>query len=629
MESPTPFAGLLGRRLSALTAGAAAIFSLPLLAIHPQSGDGMEQVQTAISGGVLHPPGFPLQAWLNRLFIHLPFPWPATNLSVLSLVGWALMIFFVAETLRLFKAHPIAQVALPLALGFAAPLWALGTQPEVFALAYGLMAGLFAHTALLWTNPDARGKRGHALLWGVLLGLAGAQHPITVMAAPAIMVGAHCLLKERNGRGVHLGLMVVGVVCTAGALFLSLPLLRSANPWPDWGALTFDLPVLFRHALRVEYGTLSLAAAKVSDERHFGAVIFLGQLLSQWHVAVPLVVWGGVVAAKKGRGLAIALLGSLLLALLFLLRAQIYADTHLARAILERFCGVAFIPSACLLGMGLDDAIRRLAKPAHRRVGAMATLFFVGLVAFRAMPEADFSRDNTTAVYQKALGRTLVSEGVFLCSGDLETFGGALLPNGKTRHCVATGLLGLSWYTQSVLPRIDSRLAPGRVTDPEPSALARAAVSANLPVFSSSPTHLDHPQWRPRLEGLLYRLEKGSTEDVGPATVAAAMALCPDLEALSGLPPRGHHHGRLQMHAFARAFDGAAFYLKHVGQPERAALAQGITRALQGGKDADAWRKACRAFVRPPSALGMDGQKAPSVSDEEHLKAGGRDESDE
>ena len=56
------------------------------LSSYPQNPDGAELLMTAIHGGVLHPPGFPLQSWINRLlFLFEPFR-NAITLSIFSFV---------------------------------------------------------------------------------------------------------------------------------------------------------------------------------------------------------------------------------------------------------------------------------------------------------------------------------------------------------------------------------------------------------------------------------------------------------------------------------------------------------------------------------------------------------------
>src|SRR6266446_2934856 len=67
-------------------AAAVAVFALlfPTLARTPQNGDGAELILTASRGGVPHPPGFPLQAWLDRALAALPGVSTALSISALG-----------------------------------------------------------------------------------------------------------------------------------------------------------------------------------------------------------------------------------------------------------------------------------------------------------------------------------------------------------------------------------------------------------------------------------------------------------------------------------------------------------------------------------------------------------------
>lgn len=65
-----------------------------MLSKAPQNPDGAETIMAAQSGGVLHSPDYPIQAWLNRVFIRLPMEDPATRLALLSLLsGIAAFVF--------------------------------------------------------------------------------------------------------------------------------------------------------------------------------------------------------------------------------------------------------------------------------------------------------------------------------------------------------------------------------------------------------------------------------------------------------------------------------------------------------------------------------------------------------
>ena len=71
----------------------------PTAARSPQTGDGAEIVATALRGGVLHPPGFPLQAWIDRALVRAPGLEPAHGLSLFGLVCHAAAAGAIAEIL--------------------------------------------------------------------------------------------------------------------------------------------------------------------------------------------------------------------------------------------------------------------------------------------------------------------------------------------------------------------------------------------------------------------------------------------------------------------------------------------------------------------------------------------------
>ena len=133
------------------------LITVPTWAISPQSGDAAEQIMTAIQGGVLHPPGFPLQAVLNRLFVLLPFGTPAYRISFLDSLGLALMAFALLEILRRLGCDRASRIAGMAAAVFFPIFWFLGVHPEVFSLANAAVALAFAAS----DDASPEGKRGN------------------------------------------------------------------------------------------------------------------------------------------------------------------------------------------------------------------------------------------------------------------------------------------------------------------------------------------------------------------------------------------------------------------------------------------------------------------------------------
>src|SRR5512139_860253 len=144
---PEPIAGT--GRPTALAAALAAIPPLgaSLLALHPglPAGDSGELITVAATGGVAHPPGYPLYTMLAGLWCRLvPFggvAWRLNLLSALSATGAAAVL--ATAVVRASGSRAGALVA-AWAFAFSLPAWRYAVVAEVF-----LPNALLAACALL------------------------------------------------------------------------------------------------------------------------------------------------------------------------------------------------------------------------------------------------------------------------------------------------------------------------------------------------------------------------------------------------------------------------------------------------------------------------------------------------
>src|SRR4051812_12701696 len=105
-----------GAALSVALAVVVVLVSIPLRAPAPLSGDGCEIATNLAQGGVLHAPGFAVQAWLHRLVALLAAHGTGVvdgtgSVVALGIAAHALAAFFVAEALRVLGAGGWARTA--------------------------------------------------------------------------------------------------------------------------------------------------------------------------------------------------------------------------------------------------------------------------------------------------------------------------------------------------------------------------------------------------------------------------------------------------------------------------------------------------------------------------------------
>ena len=567
----------------------------PTLARTPQTGDGAEIVATALRGGVLHPPGFPLQAWLDRAVVHIPGIEPALAIALLGLAAHAAACFLVAETLRLIGVGGLGRVMAVAAFALYPPGWSLAVQPEVFSLAHGLLAGILYLTVRIRATPSGTPSPAALVTLGLLGSLGAAQHPIALTALAALAAGARAGLRPGPRRGARALVLTLALVLPAAALYLSLPLLRTASPWPDWGLLRTPADVL-RHVMRQDYGTFSLSAAS-GPSMVSGLGVWIEDVARGWHVASLLAVLGLIELLRRPRlrPSLVPIAGTAVAGLALLALSRLPAQSYTA-AVLGHVQGPMTLAGSLLIGVGTQAVWSLRTTAAWRNV--LAGLVAVAIGAWLALgwPEADVSADRTLELYARGIARELPDDAVYVTEGDVETFLGVPV-GGGVRFPVSQPVASLRWYAERTAPRLEPRvLGPGTILDDWASFLA-ACRSRGLPVASSSMTLIATPAGVPELRGLLYVARAGSQQELTPGTIAAAIRLAPLADQLPVLPRRGHAFSRFYVRRFARAYAGAAEALRRLGAPEPAARADSIALALDHGDPRRHRSRLLAAFV--------------------------------
>lgn len=146
-------------------------------------------ILAAWSGGVAHPPGYPLYTMIAGLFAHLlPVGSVAFRVHVCSAVFGALACAILWQVaLRVTASRGAAWVA-ALCFGFSGPFWSQATVAEVYTLnAFLFFLLLYLCMTAADGTPDER--RGPFLAG--LFGLSLTNHwPLMLLSAPALAVAA-------------------------------------------------------------------------------------------------------------------------------------------------------------------------------------------------------------------------------------------------------------------------------------------------------------------------------------------------------------------------------------------------------------------------------------------------------
>jgi hypothetical protein len=386
-------------------------------------GDSGELIGAVVSGGVIHPPGYPLYSLLGGLFVHLPLGSLAFRLNLFSATCDALaagvLTFAVATWVRSL-AGGVAAGAL---FAFAPGVWRYAIAAEVFALNNLAIAVLVA-LAVLYAETS---ERRFAYAGAFVLGLGLSNHQTVVFTG--VPVVAWALATHRD----LWNLRALGGLVGAGALgllpYLCLPILASHHAFVSWGAAdTWDGFVT--HVLRREYGTFRLAPAGVGGE--VAAIDVLGAFwedtrgeMGPWALALAALGVGLVVRdlRRQPRSVGAVLVASLLLSVgVMATLGNLPIETPLFRGILARFWQQPDLYLAAFAGAGAAWCLAW--KERLPPLGGIAVAALLG--AFQlAVSYRDLDHHAVTLVEQYAaeMLRAAPKGALVLTKGDLITNG--------------------------------------------------------------------------------------------------------------------------------------------------------------------------------------------------------------
>jgi hypothetical protein len=422
-------------------------------------GDSGELTAAALTGGVPHPPGYPLFALLARLFGALPLGHsPAWRVSLLSATTTAAAAALVCATVILWTRESTAGLVAAALFGTNSVVWSHAISAEVF----GLNALFGALAFLLWLCAERTRTRRFVFALAFASGLAMTNHHTYVfVGAPLVLRSLWVARRQLGAKGVALsvGFAVLGLLP-----YLYLPLASASNAAVSWGKLS-TLDGFLDHVLRRNYGTFSMGRASSGGAFIEEGTFFPTLWLMLGH-AFPRFVWFGPVLGLVGivhtlgdpkqRASAWVLLGTLSFYVLgFATLSNLSASHGLYVTVLLRFAIQSDLMLAMAAGLGAGTLLARLRKrgafPArHPHVApALAAAVFVLSAAAHAS-ECNQRTNRVFADFVTTAFASLPANAIVITMGDHLTGSVFYLHEvEKLRPDVIhldRELLGTSWY---------------------------------------------------------------------------------------------------------------------------------------------------------------------------------------
>jgi hypothetical protein len=295
-SAPDPQATLWGPRAwlaPAITFVALLALYVATLAPSVMGGDCGELTASALTGGVPHPPGYPLFALLARVFAALPLGHtPVWRVNLLSATATAAAAALVCATVALWTRDKAAGLVAAALFGTNSVVWLHATSAEVF----GLNAMVVGLALLLWLCVERTAARRFVFALCFASGLAMCNHHTFVFVGAPLVLRSFWVARRR------LRASGIALACAIGILgllpYAYLALASASQAAVSWGDQT-SLDGFLDHVLRRNYGTFSMGKASKT-----GAFVEEGTFFpTLWRMlgyAFPRLLWIGPPLALLG-----------------------------------------------------------------------------------------------------------------------------------------------------------------------------------------------------------------------------------------------------------------------------------------------------------------------------------------
>lgn len=381
-----------------------------------------ELAAAAYTGGVAHPPGYPLWTMLAHVATWIPLGEVAGRLAFLSaFFGGVTAAFLAAVSLRLVRSYPAAAVA-ALGSAFLRDQWSQAVIVEV----YTLNSALLAACCWLVLRFDETKSFGRLNAFAFVYGLSLTNHLTMAGLAPAFLAfllwRGWRLLRHVRALAVATGWFAAGLLP-----YLYLPLAARAAPAVNWGnPSTWD--AFWAHVARVQY-TEGATLPPATPER------FQAQLAVLWDHAIhqgatPLLVLGalGVLVLLRRRPAVGLLLGGIAcLSTWAVIRytnfEPDFENAHANRLFFVPGYLAVVVAGAWALGMLQERIVARFGRP--RLLGGATLLAALALslpAVAKNWADSDYSHYRVVADYGRSLLVSVAPDAVLFPSADHHTF---------------------------------------------------------------------------------------------------------------------------------------------------------------------------------------------------------------
>jgi dolichyl-phosphate-mannose-protein mannosyltransferase len=419
-------------------------------------GDDPEFIAVALSGGVAHPPGYPLLTMIGSLFGLLPvgpLPFRVSLESAFAHAATVGVVFLIGE--RLTRNTPAAAAG-ALVLAFGTLFWKWSLVAEAFPL-NDLLVILTLYFLVVWhERPDTRGALFAA---AVTFGLGVANHQTVTLLIPAFGIVVLDRRHELRGRSRVLA-QAVGISIVAALVpYAYIPIAAARHEILNWGGVQSPFDLL-RQFLRLDYGTGQL----IPTAQYRGGTGIDRMVDFSKHANVVLFVLAALGLAWTWRHarwfLWVSVAAFVVTGPVFLTYANANIADATARLILVRFYllpQVVVAPlAACGLALAGELVARRVTVPGRTLSYAVGAVAFAAAAAelVTSYAAVDKSGDHVAHTFAQDILDSTAPDTILLAGGDHIVLTLAYLQMVENARpdvtVIAVPLLPADWYQREL-----------------------------------------------------------------------------------------------------------------------------------------------------------------------------------
>ena len=445
----------------ALSAGLATLclYVVTVAPEFPPGHDSAELIAACASGGIAHPPGYPLYTMLGHILVRLFASDPVLTMNLFSAACGALAVALAALAFSLFCDSLAAGIGAALLFAVATTPWRLGVGAEVFALHLALVSALLA-LAAAWRKADKR-RALFVALGAFVFGLACSHHQTVVLLLLPLALLAWSERSMAQTRGWGWSWWVVPLFLAGLLPYLYLPWKAAQQPVLNWGN-PCDLQRFLWVVLRQGYGGTQLSTASGGGAEMYHLAHWL-MSLAWWQfplLGCALGLFGLGTGWKRWRsvwwlGLGIvAVFGPLWVFVASQPAGEGFAD------MLERFYATSYLGFALLIALGSAEIQRRSGK-AGWTLAILALA--VGLSLCLNWGRASARNTFVIADAVKAMESGLPTNSLVVTCNDLTSgaFMYATAVEGRPVQSVPLGVAHSDWFREQLAPEQSQALVQG------------------------------------------------------------------------------------------------------------------------------------------------------------------------